>query len=208
MKIFFARHGESQANILHEISNRGLKHPLTRKGREQARRLGEKLRDRSISHIYSSPVLRAIETTVILAHQLGIDYEINEALREYDLGSLEGRADEKTWQLWHQLFDDWTQHRHWQRRAPGGESLYDVRNRFAPFIDQLIQQYHDTDANLLCIGHGGLYWIMLPLVLTNIDTEFILKNQSFEYASLITAELRPQGLMCLEWNGVQVASQQ
>jgi len=206
MKIFFARHGESQANILHEISNRGLKHPLTPKGREQVYRLAEKLQNHSISHIYSSPVLRAIETTVILAHQLGIDYEVTDALREYDLGTLEGKGDERTWKLWRQLFDDWTKYRHWQRHAPGGESFYDVKNRFVPFIDRLIQQYRGTETNLLCIGHGGLYWIMLPLVLTNIDTGFILKNQSFEYASLIISELTPEGLVCLEWNGVEVST--
>jgi broad specificity phosphatase PhoE len=204
MKIFFARHGESQANILHEISNRGLKHPLTAKGRQQARTLAEQLQGHSIAHIYSSPVLRAIETTVILAHQLGVEYEVTEALREYDLGDLEGKADQRTWEIWQQLFDDWTKHRHWQRRAPGGESFYDVKNRFVPFIDGLIQEYRDTQANLLCIAHGGLYRVMLPLVLANIDTEFVLNHQSFPHASLIVSELRPQGLFCLEWNGVQI----
>jgi broad specificity phosphatase PhoE len=206
MRIFFARHGESQANLLHEVSNRGLKHPLTQKGREQARMLAGKFQDHSLSRIFSSPVLRAIETTVIVANQLSVDYEVTQALRGYDLGELEGKADEKTWELWQQLFDDWTKYRHWQRHAPGGESFYDVKNRFVPFINRLIQEYRDSQANLLCIGHGGLYWIMLPLVLTNIDTEFILKNQSFQYASLIVSELRPQGLVCLEWNGVHVST--
>ncbi len=36
MRIYLIRHGESQANLLHEISNRGLRHGLTPKGREQA----------------------------------------------------------------------------------------------------------------------------------------------------------------------------
>lgn len=205
-KIFFARHGESQANIVHEISNRGLRHPLTQKGREQARMLAERFQQCPLSHIFTSPVLRAIETTVIVANQLGIEYEVTEALREYDLGDLEGKSDEKTWELWRQLFDDWTKYRHWQRCAPGGESFYDVRNRFVPFINRLFQEYRDPQANLLCIGHGGLYWITLPLVLTNIDTEFILKHQSFPYASLIVAELRSEGLVCLEWNGVRFST--
>jgi broad specificity phosphatase PhoE len=206
VRIFFARHGESQANILHEISNRGLRHPLTAKGRQQSRNLAERLQEYSIAHIYSSPVLRAIETTVILAHYLGVEYEVTEALREYALGDLEGKADERTWDLWQQLFDDWTKHRHWQRRAPGGENFYDVKNRFVPFIDRLVREYRDTQANLLCIGHGGLYWVMLPLVLTNIDTEFILSHQSLPHASLIISELRSEGLVCLEWNGIQVSS--
>lgn len=204
LKIYFSRHGESQANVLHEISNRGLKHPLTLAGRQQALDLAHRLEGRAISHIYSSPVLRAIETTVIVAHQLGIEYEVVEALREYDVGDLEGRADEEAWQIWRELFDDWTQHRRWARCIDGGETFFDVQNRFVPFIDQLIQKHGDTDANLLCVAHGGLYWMTLPSVLTNVDTAFIAAHGGFDYTSLVVAELGPDGLRCVEWNGVRI----
>jgi broad specificity phosphatase PhoE len=204
MKIFFARHGESQANLLHEISNRGLKHPLTRTGREQALLLAKRLQDQSILRIYSSPVLRAIETTVIVANHLCIEYEVTEALREYDLGELERKSDEKTWEQWQEIFDAWTKYHHLGRRASGGEDFYAVQRRFVPFINSLIQQYQDMDANLLCIGHGALYWVMLPLVLKNIDRQFILEHPSFGHVTTVITELRPEGLVCLEWNGVQV----
>jgi broad specificity phosphatase PhoE len=207
MRIIFARHGESQANLLHEISNRGLKHPLTQKGRQQALILAQKLQAESLTRIYSSPVLRAIETTVILANQLGVEYEVTEALREYDLGDLEGRADEGTWQFWHELFDDWTKYRRWENRAPGGESFHGVRDRFVPFIDALVQRYQGTEANLLCVGHGGLYWIMLPLVLKNIDYDFILENSSFGYTAMVISVLKSDGLVCTDWNGIQLAPQ-
>ncbi len=204
MKIFFARHGESQANLLHEISNRGLKHPLTQKGRQQALTLAQKLQDQSISYIYSSPVLRAIETTAIVANHLGIEYEVTEALREYDLGELEGRGDEQTWDVRREVFDAWTKYRHWEKRALGGENFYEVQERFVPFITGLIQHHRDTQVNLLCIGHGGLYWVMLPQVLKNIDTEFIASHPSFGYATVVISELRTEGLVCLEWDGLPV----
>ena len=41
MKLYFVRHGESEANLLHELSNRGLRHGLTDLGREQAGLLAE-----------------------------------------------------------------------------------------------------------------------------------------------------------------------
>jgi broad specificity phosphatase PhoE len=204
MRILFARHGESQANILHEISNRGLKHPLTLMGREQAHTLATRLQDQAITRIYSSPVLRAIETTIILANRLGVEYEVTEALREYDLGELEGRSDERSWALWQELFDDWTKYQHWNRRIPEGEDFHEVRGRFVPFIDGLIQQYQGTGANILCVGHGGLYWVMLPRVLTNINTDFILEHPILEYTSLVVTELSTEGLVCLEWNGIRV----
>lgn len=202
MKIFFARHGESLANILHVISNRGLKYPLTQRGREQAAALAQKLESRSITHIYSSPVLRAIETAVIAANHLGVHYEVTEALREYDMGIMEERGDREAWNQWQQLFDDWSKHQLWQRRVEGGENFHDIQNRFIPFIEQLTDQHQKNDANILCIAHGGLYWMMLPRVLKNIATEFINQQKGIEHASLIVSELTPNGLICTEWNEV------
>jgi broad specificity phosphatase PhoE len=204
MKIFFARHGESRANVLHEISNRGLKHPLTPAGREQAAGLAQALAHRSIDRIYTSPILRAIETAVIVAHHLGVEYEVNEALREYDMGYLEGRSDEEAWHIWHELFDAWLSDRTGQR-IKGGESLGEVRDRFVPFINDLIRQFQHTESNLLCVAHGGLYWMTLPEVLINIDNAFIKQQGGFPYTGAIVAEHTPQGLVCVEWNGLVIA---
>src|SRR5512136_2404131 len=123
MRIYFARHGESLANLLHEISNRGLRHGLTPKGRRQAVALADRLRDQHITHIYSSPLLRAIETTVLVANRLGLDYEVVDALREYDCGIAEGRSDAGAWQLYRTLSNAWLVDRRWDQRLEGGESF-------------------------------------------------------------------------------------
>jgi broad specificity phosphatase PhoE len=204
MRICFVRHGESQANLLHEISNRGLRHGLTRKGREQVVMLVHRLQGLPITRIYSSPLLRAIETSVILANRLDLDYEVVEALREYDCGILEGRSDKAGWRMWQELFDAWVKHKQWDRRIEGGESFYELRSRFVFFIDDLIRQYQEADADLLCVGHGGLYWMMLPQVLKNVDTEVISERHGFDYGTLIISELRSGGLFCSEWNGVGI----
>jgi len=204
MKIFFARHGESLANIMHIISNRGLRYPLTQKGREQASALAHRLESRSISHIYSSPVLRAIETAVIAANLLGVEYEITEALREYDMGLMEGRGDREAWNQWQQLFDDWSKRQLWDRRIEDGETFHDVKKRFVPFIERLIGQHQNEEANILCMAHGGLYWMMLPQVLKNINTDFINQQKGIQHTSLIVSEWTPNGLLCTEWNEVPI----
>lgn len=203
MKIYFTRHGESQANVLHQISNRGLVHPLTRKGREQAVALADKLRDRAITRIYSSPVLRAIETSIIVADRLNLEYEVMDALREYDCGIAEGRSDAAAWQMWQDLFNDWVVHKRWERRIERGESFYDIRNRFVPFIEHLVTQYGDTDASLLCVAHGGVYWMMLPLVLPNVDND-LMEKHGFPNTTCIVSELGPDGLRCIEWDGIKI----
>ena len=200
MRIYFTRHGESQANVLHEISNRGLQHGLTSKGRQQVATLAQRLEGHPIERVYSSPLLRAIETSVILADRLDLDYEVVDALREYDCGIAEGRSDAEAWQLWQAVFDAWTLDRRWEQRIEGGESFYDIRQRFVPFIDRLVGRYGITEAGILCVSHGGVYWVMLPLVLKNVDHELVARH-GLDYTSCIVAEWRSDGLYCLEWNG-------
>jgi broad specificity phosphatase PhoE len=200
MRIYFARHGESQANLLHEISNRGLRHGLTRVGREQAVALAGQLGDQCITHIYSSPLLRAIETTIILAERLELDYEVVDALREYDCGIAEGRSDAGAWRLWQELFDAWLVDGRWEQRSEGGESFYDIRERFVPFIKELVNRYGNTEAGILCVSHGAVYCAMLPQVLKNLDNRQIV-DHGFGHTSCLVAEWRPAGLYCVEWNG-------
>jgi broad specificity phosphatase PhoE len=205
MKIYFTRHGESQANILHMISNRDLPHGLTSNGRDQAVALAEKLMGYPITKIFTSPVPRAVETSKILAHKLKLPYLVVDALREFDCGILEGRSDEAAWCQWQKLFDDWYHFQRYDEYIKGGETFQDVYQRFMLFINGLINSSTDTAEELLCISHGGVYGIMLPLAVKNIDQTLIAKY-GFGYTSLITAELHPDGLLCVEWNGQPIES--
>jgi broad specificity phosphatase PhoE len=204
MKITFTRHGESQANVLQEVSNRGLKHPLTPAGRQQAASLADSLQSQTVTHIYCSPVLRAIETAVILAGKLAVDYVVVDALREYDMGVREGRSDPGVWQAWFDVLEAWKNQTRWGERVEGGESFYDVRQRFVPFIDRLIQEHGKNEAHLVCVGHYGLYQMMLPQVLSNVDEAFITRQGGFSYTACIITELTPSGLACTSWNGVPI----
>lgn len=87
MKFYFVRHGESEANILHEMSNRGWKHGLTEKGREQAAALAHNLLPIKARKIFPSPLMRAVQTAEILAEALGLEMEVTDALCEFDCGT-------------------------------------------------------------------------------------------------------------------------
>ncbi len=64
------------ANLLHEFSNAGIKHPLTEEGVEQARTLALALSGLPIGQVYASPILRAVQTTQILSAALAVAYEV------------------------------------------------------------------------------------------------------------------------------------
>src|SRR4030095_7217744 len=98
MRFYFVRHGESEANVLRVISNRGRQHGLTERGRQQARLLAQRIRGEPLSLIYGSPLLRGEQTATILAAELRLPYTVTGALCEYDCGVLEGRSDAEAWQ--------------------------------------------------------------------------------------------------------------
>jgi probable phosphoglycerate mutase len=203
MKLYFVRHGESQANILRIISNRELPHPLTEKGRRQALALAEQLGPVPASTLYSSPILRATQTAEILAQHLGVPVQITEALREYDCGVLEGQSDEESWRLHREIAEAWIVHQHWERRPQQGENFLDIQARFVPFIDSLIQGSASANSHVILVGHGGLYHLMLPLVLKNIDQEFV-RQHPISYTGCILAEQRADGLYCLRWSEIEL----
>ena len=204
MRLYFTRHGESEANVLREISNRGRKHPLTEKGRQQAQTLAAELQLAGIAAIYTSPLLRAVQTAEILSEALGVGFEITDALREYDCGSLEGTSGPETWAAFWALREAWYPGRQWERRIEGGESFLDMRARFVPFIEGLLAADGSSNKSLVLIGHGGLYLSMLPLVLANVGHE-LASHQPFPNTGYVLAENRSQGLVCREWCGTPVA---
>ncbi len=203
MRFYFARHGESQANLLHVISNRNLPHHLTEAGREQARKLAERLRGNPIRCLYTSPLLRAQETSAIIAGILELDYKIADGLREYDCGVAEGHSDQAAWQLWQAEYDAWVFTQDYDYQIEGGERFWDVRQRFESFINTVTEASGGSADQILCISHGGIYSVMLPLILQNISPLHLMKL-GFDYTSCIVAEHRAGGLVCIEWNGQAV----
>lgn len=204
MRLYFVRHGESTANVLRTFSNSGWTHPLTEKGIEQAQAASRALAGVLVDRVYSSPVMRAVQTAEILAESLRAPLEIAEALREWSVGIYEGKADPAGWALYLRVVDDWLIHHKLDSRMPGGESLLDIQARFVPFIERLVQSDEDTGRTLVLVGHGGLYTAMLPLIFTNVDWAYA-RQHGFPNTAYALAETRPGGLACLSWCGVPLA---
>ncbi len=200
MNLYFVRHGESVANVLRVISNRGLEHGLTERGRRQALDLATSLRGFGASRVFTSPLLRAIETAEMLSEVLGIPHVVTDALREFDCGVAEGRTDAQAWALHREVMADWLQRGKPAARIEQGESYFDIQERFVPFVDGLLQGHSGT-GDCILVGHGGLYLCMLPVVLINLRCAADLP---FPNAAYVSAASSPDGLVCLEWCGKPV----
>lgn len=90
--IILVRHGETEWNRKGIIQGR---HdiPLNQTGRRQAEATMKKLKGKTIHGIFSSPLIRALETAQIIAQGLGYNAPIQTipALRERDFGSADGK---------------------------------------------------------------------------------------------------------------------
>ena len=201
MRLYFVRHGESEANTRRVISNRESQYGLTEAGKQQALILANRFNDVPLTALYSSPILRTRETAEILSHSFHLPYEIREALREYDCGILEEKSDEGSWKLHSEIAADWTLNNNHSRKPEGGESYLEIKQRFLPFIESLTQNGLPQEDHILLISHGGLLQLMLPELLTNIDHAFV-RSHGIGHTQCIVAEQRSAKLICLQWGNV------
>jgi len=206
MKIHFTRHGESLANTLHVISNRDLHHPLTTKGREQAQTLAARLEDVPLTHLYTSPVLRARQTADIVGMSLNLPVEVAEGLKEYDCGILEGRSDVEAWAMHRQFAQDWLAGRNRASAPAGGESFFDIQRRVGAFLSGLAAQFNGRQAEVLCVSHGGTLLFGLLELFSNVDAAFIQRN-GFPHTIIISASWRKGQLTCTRWDDVTLETQ-
>lgn len=201
MRLLFARHGESEANVRHVIANRGSGYRLTERGRTQAIELADAVRAEAVTRILASPLRRAAETGEIVGRALGVPVELAEALREFDCGGYEGRSDDEAWAAHVDIQAQWHERGRPEARLDGGESLIDLKDRFIPFVTRLAASDPGQDTAVLLIGHGGLFLAVLPEILVGIDPG-VARERGLGHGRFIVVEPRPGGrLTCVDWPG-------
>ena len=97
-----------------------------------------------------------------------------------------------------EIYEDWTLHHDYQRLPEGGECFLDIQKRFLPFIKALTDDSLHANHHVLFVGHGGLFQLMLPLLLTNIDNGFV-RSHGIKHTDCVIAEQMAAGLACLQW---------
>jgi 2,3-bisphosphoglycerate-dependent phosphoglycerate mutase len=109
------------------------------------------LKNISIKKIYTSPVIRTIETAKIVCRILELDYEIDERLYEIELGELVGMNFEEIVQKFGNLFLKFYNENDTTLRRYGVESFGSVKSRIKNLLDEIMKIHHDQ--NVLLITH-------------------------------------------------------
>ena len=141
--IYVIRHGQTELNIRQVLQGRS-NYPLNEKGIAQAREAAERLREVAFSLVYSSPLIRAVQTAEIIAP--GVPVTIDERLIEMDYGPYEGMDLNALAPEVITFFSDFE-----HNPAPEGmEQLGSVVARAGEFIEELAGQ----DGNILVSTHA------------------------------------------------------
>jgi len=153
--IYLFRHGQSEFNLSKTFTG-WLDVKMTPLGIEQAKALGEMLKDKKFDIAYTAPLSRTQDTLaeVLKFHPECRQTIIDKRLLERSYGDLSGHSHEETINKYGQeQFDKW--HRGWSDRPPAGESFADVEIRIQDFINDLKSQYSGKNINIAISASGN-----------------------------------------------------
>lgn len=150
MKIYIARHGQTDWNTQHKAQGR-TDIPLNETGIKQAEALRDNIKDIEFTAVYASPLKRAAKTAEIA---VGDRYDIiyDDRLLERSFGDFEG----KVVKSWSELvkgvnIDDIT-----LEEIPGRvEPVRSMLARVDSFLNHL-KKHYDDNAVILVVGHGAM----------------------------------------------------
>ena len=139
-QVYLARHGETAWTLSHQHTGR-TDLPLTPRGEQDARRLGERLKGRAFTEVLTSPLQRARRTCELAG--FGATAVVDPELVEWNYGQYEGlkTADiHQEWPHWDLFLDG----------CPSGESPVAVGDR----ADRVIGRLRAIPGDVLLFSSG------------------------------------------------------
>ena len=153
--VYFVRHGESEWNAK-GIWTGWTDIGLSEKGKEEARKAGETIRDMKFDAAYTSALARSKQTLEEIKKALGVKIPTteNQAFNERDYGDYTGK---NKWEIQKEVGEQKFQdlRRGWNVPIKNGESLKDVYSRVLPYYISKIKPKLLMGQNILISAHGN-----------------------------------------------------
>ena len=183
MKLYFVRHGRTEWNEEGRIQGANGDSPILESSIQQLKALGQHLSQTYFDAAYSSDLPRAVHTAQIILEQNQHPISLQEtpALREWRLGSLEGR---KIVELKALYSEEMKAFRHnfsqFHHNLFDAESLSDTTKRTCDFVKSLKETELET---VLIVGHGANLTASIRTLL-GYKPEELRKNGGLDNASV------------------------
>ena len=173
-KLVLVRHGQSIWNLQNRFTG-WIDVPLTEKGKEEAYKAGELLKDIRFDVAYTSMLTRAQETLRIILETIGLLIPVikDEALNERHYGALQGLNKDRAREKWgKEIVHLWR--RSYDIPPPEGEALKDTAARTIPFLEKAIMGDILDGRNVLVSAHGNSLRSIV-MFLENLGPDEIIK---------------------------------
>ena len=160
-RVFMVRHGATLLSAEDRFA--GVTNvELSDEGREQVRRLSERLSAEKIASVYASPLGRTVETARILAAPHNLPVQTCDGFREISHGHWEGMTRREVEKKFPEEMAEWEKDPY--TFAPeGGESGLAVTARALPALIDLVRE-HPAE-NILIVSHKGTIRLLLSSLL-------------------------------------------
>ena len=156
------RHGQTEWNRVERFRGRA-NVPLNDTGFKQAAVTGKRIAaEWTPSAIYSSPLLRALQTAEVIASYFNLSVQSHPGLIDIDYGKWQGLTPEEARRRDPDQMDKWLNHPE-LAIIPDGETLVDLRNRTMQIVKE-ISSRHDGETIVL-VSHIVINRIILLGVL-------------------------------------------
>ena len=172
--IYMIRHGRQDSKLCN------VDVPLSPEGREQAELLAERLKDRHFDKIYSSVLLRAMETADIINAFHGMEIERRSELNEIDWGDLTGMSIPDMYEEYAEFLDERSRHCE-DLRFPGGENCEDVCRRALPVFREIEESDYES---ILIVTHGGAIRSLISGLLGLRYSDYLAFSKVLENTSI------------------------
>ncbi|MEY2438796.1 MAG: hypothetical protein QOI34_181 [Verrucomicrobiota bacterium] len=160
-RVFMVRHGATILSAEDRFAGE-TDVPLSDEGREQTRRLAERLSHEKIVAVFASPLGRTMETAWILAEPHGLQVMERQSFREISHGHWERMTRREVEKQFPEEAAEWERDPY--TFAPqGGESGLAVTARALPALIQLVREY--PGKNLLLVSHKATIRLLLSSLL-------------------------------------------
>ena len=152
-RLFLVRHGETEYNVAHIIQGH-IASPLTELGLQQAKVVGQKVKDSNIDMIVTSDLKRAIQTSEIIGKEIGLKvFKKDPIFRERDWGDFEGKHRDEIKKEYSEYVTEDGQ-LILEHDFPTCEPLKEFYERIINAIKSLIDEFEGK--SILLVGHKGV----------------------------------------------------
>jgi len=164
-RILLIRHGQSRGNAERRFGGHSPT-PLSEHGRAQAEATALALKGEGVSAIYSSDLLRAVETAAPLARETGLAVERSPDLRERNVGRMEGLTFKEAAERFPEEYAALIR-RDFEHVLPGGESFRQMLDRAAAAVDRAIELHRG--GTIALFSHSGTICILALHLMGALD---------------------------------------